>query len=240
MTRILAVVFLPAVVLVSVQLRSQEQNQQQNSAAPAKIELAPIHQENQLGESVPLQIQLKDRNGELAVAQHSIAADVKVEQPSGQTTSYSVTFAPGESSKELPVTIPESGVAKLTVEQTNKQLIGGSNFVLVRPAGKKTGKKPKSAKEAKPEEKGPTSQLRDAPHGAPHAHLLQATMRPQSAKRPSTTRHRLRSPHRLRSCSWPYPVRTPMEEPAPMAKRVRRCRSFILGKAICSVTFKSG
>lgn len=84
MTRILAVVFLPAVVLGSVQLRSQEQNQQQNSAAPAKIELAPVHQENRLGESVPLQIQLKDRNGEPAAAQHSIAADVKVDSPPGK------------------------------------------------------------------------------------------------------------------------------------------------------------
>jgi len=84
MTRILAVVFLPAVVLGSVQLRSQEQNQQQNSAAPAKIELAPIHQENRLGESVSLQIQLKGATGNLQSRSIALQPTLKWSSPPGK------------------------------------------------------------------------------------------------------------------------------------------------------------
>ncbi len=177
--RLIFAVVLLIVVLHSAQSLSQQTDQQSNnSQAPAKIALSPVRVENRLGDEVPLQINLLDRNGRPAAANQNIAADVKVEQPSGQTATYSVTFAPGESSKELPVPIPESGVSKVTVEQTNKQLIGGSNFVLVRPAGKKRNAKvPKSAKEPKTEQKGPGSELRDVSRGGTRVHLLRVALR---------------------------------------------------------------
>ncbi len=174
--RLIFAVLVLVVVLHSAQSLGQQMDQQSNnSQVPAKIELSPVRAENRLGDEVPLQINLLDRNGRPAPANQNIAADVKVQQPSGQTATYSITFAPGESSKELPVPIPETGVSKVTVEQTNKQLIGGSNFVLVRPAGKK--RNAKSAKKPKTEQKGPGSERRDLPRRGSGVHLISVALK---------------------------------------------------------------
>jgi hypothetical protein len=174
--KLIRVVFVVIAILPSTQLLSQMNQQAPSSQAPAKIELSPLRMENRLGENVPLQVTLLDRYGRPATAPQSIAADVKVQQPSGQITTYSVNFAPGESTKQLPVSIPETGVAKVTVEQHERQLIGGSNFVLVRPDGAKPqGKPPKSAKAPKATQaKGPSARWRDIRGFGMHAHLIEA------------------------------------------------------------------
>jgi hypothetical protein len=126
-----------AFVLLLGSSAAQMSNQQAQMAPfPAKIEVSPVQRQNRLGSPVPIEVQLLDGSGRLVPATQSIEAEVQVEQPSGQSATYSVTFAPGESSKQLPLSIAESGVAKLTVRQRDQRLIGGSAFVLVRPPAK--------------------------------------------------------------------------------------------------------
>src|SRR5271165_7178861 len=167
--RLIFAVLVLIVVLHSAQSLSQQMNQQSNnSQVPAKIELSPVRAENRLGDEVPLQINLLDRNGRPAPANQSIAADVKVEQPSGQTATYSVTFAPGESSKELPVPIPESGVSKLTVEQTNKQLMADRIlFWCVLRGRSTTPRSPRAPRSPRRSRKVQVQNLETFPAGAP-------------------------------------------------------------------------
>lgn len=149
---------------------------QQNQAPPslpAKIDVAPLNTQNQLGATVPVQVQLQDANGRPVPSQRGFNAVVKVEQPSGQTNTYSVTFAPGESAKQIDIPIDETGLAKLTVTHKEQRLIGGSNFVLVRPSKNSAVKKtikplevPKhTRKSVEPGAKGPGAELKyfDAP-----------------------------------------------------------------------------
>jgi hypothetical protein len=117
----------------AAQMANQEA---QMAPLPAKIEVAPVQKQNRLGNPVPVKVELLDGGGRPVAARQSIDAEVQVQEPSGQSMTYSVTFAPGESSKEFPLSIAESGVAKLTVRQRDEHLIGGSAFVLVRPAAK--------------------------------------------------------------------------------------------------------
>ena len=159
------VVFLAAAI-APVPATSQSQ-MSQTSQLPAKIEVAPVRQQNRLGDDVPVQVQLLDGNGKPVAASQNIDAELKVEQPSGQTTTTAVTFAPGESSKQVNLPIGESGVAKLTVKQRDQRLIGGSNFVLVRPPAMKNYSnrvvKQKKEKEAEKPSSGPNSRLRELP-----------------------------------------------------------------------------
>ncbi len=151
------------VALMTVVRPSRVLSQQAQSApAPAKIELSPLHQGNRLGENVPVQLHLLDQNGHPVAAPNNIQAEVKVEEPSGRTETYSVTFAAGDSTKQVPLSIAESGVAKVTVQQREQQLIGGSNFVLVRPQAVKNPP-PAAKKHRKPSEqtKDPNSGLQD-------------------------------------------------------------------------------
>ena len=143
---------------------------QSAAPAPTKIDVAPLRTQNPLGENVPVQVQLLDANGRPVSAQRNFNAEVQVDQPSGQTSTYSVNFAPGESAKQIAIPIGEAGVAKLTVRQQEQQLIGGSNFVLVRPpraeaAGQghqQVQAKKKVAKKPLPD-KGPGARLQGKP-----------------------------------------------------------------------------
>lgn len=164
------------VVLIMGLGRTQLLSQQTGRVdVPAKIELSPVRSENKLGEAVPVRIQLLDQSGRPVAANRKIEAEVNVRQPSGQTSNYTVTFTPGESSKELPLSIAESGVAKLTIQQRDQQLIGGSSFVLVRPESKKAAKP--AAQRAADQSRGPASRLLDAPRWrGDHARLIQTSL----------------------------------------------------------------
>jgi hypothetical protein len=131
--RLFSAFFLLLLGSSAAQMANQEA---QIAPLPAKIEVSSVQKQNRLGNPVPVQVQLLDGSGRPVAARQSINAEVQVQEPSGQSATYSVTFAPGESSKELPLSIAESGVAKLTVRQRDEHLIGGSAFVLVRPAAK--------------------------------------------------------------------------------------------------------
>jgi hypothetical protein len=136
----------------------------QEAAAPAKISVAPVNALNQMG-SVAVQLQLQDANGHAASAAQNTNAEVQVEQASGHTATYPVTFAKGESAKQINIPIGEAGLAKLSVKQSEKQLIGASAFVLVRPA--KPGKAGDEAKQKQKEmpghPSGPGARVWDLP-----------------------------------------------------------------------------
>jgi hypothetical protein len=138
--------------------------QTQTAQLPAKIEVSPVQEQNRLGSPVPVQVQLLDASGQPVAARQNIEAEIDVRQPSGQSATYSVTFAPGESSKELPLSIDESGVAKLTVRQRDQHLIGGSAFVLVRPQPQPRTRRaaPAQAHQPAPTGSGPSSDLRNS------------------------------------------------------------------------------
>ena len=172
-TRLIAVFLLMPGLVQAQQLPNQQPGK---ADVPAKIELAPVHPENRLGEDVPVKLQLLDQGGHPVAANRNIDAEVKVQQPSGQTSNYTVTFAPGESSKQVPLPIAESGVAKLTVKQRDQQLIGGSSFVLVRPQSAKAAKKPGEQKSAG-QRVGPKSRLQKFPRvRGGHARLILAAL----------------------------------------------------------------
>lgn len=156
-----------ALVLVCLQFAILEAAQAQSAsgAPPSKIDVAPVNLQNALGADVPLQVQLLDANGRPAAAHRNFTAQVKVQQPSGQVATYSVNFAQGESVKQLTVPVNEAGVAKLTVAQTDQELIGGSNFVLVRPPKEeiKIQAKPKQAAKKKKPPKGSGARMYDFP-----------------------------------------------------------------------------
>src|SRR5579862_1874418 len=137
---------------------------QSAGSSPAKINISPVNVQNRLGSDVPVQVQLQDANGHPAAATRSTAAQVKVQEPSGETATYSVTFAPGETAKQISVPIGEAGVAKLSVQQSQQQLIGASSFVLVRPAKSQTEAPHSSEKKTtqKPAT-GPGAWLREEP-----------------------------------------------------------------------------
>ncbi|HLV86350.1 MAG TPA: hypothetical protein VKV39_05185 [Candidatus Sulfotelmatobacter sp.] len=116
-------------VVLFLALNSRSFGQQ----APARIDVAPVNVQNQLGAEAPVRLQLLDSDGHPAPATRSTSAELKVEQPSGQVTTYAVTFAPGESAKQISVPVDAAGLAKLTVKQNEQQLIGGSNYMLIRP-----------------------------------------------------------------------------------------------------------
>lgn len=161
--------FVFLLLVLSVLPSMGQQAQTAVPAGPTKIDVAPVKGQNVLGSEVPVKLQLLDAYGNPVSAGNSFNAEVKVQQPSGQTSMYSVYFAPGESSKELSVPIAESGLAKVTVKQREEQLIGSSNFVLVRPAKQQnaqqvTGQKHKASK--KTHHKTTTSDK------GPGAHLL--------------------------------------------------------------------
>lgn len=151
----LAVVRLVALWLIASPLLAQ----QSPTSVPAKIALAPVNLQNRMGEPVSVNLQLLDANGHPVSAIANVNAEVKVQSPSGQTESYPVTFAAGESTKQVPLSIPESGVAKLTVKQNEQRLIGGSAFVLVRPEGKSHMEVPKTGAKKKPAGKGPSARV---------------------------------------------------------------------------------
>jgi tryptophan-rich sensory protein len=141
--------------------------------APAKINVAPVNIQNQAGANVPVQVQLQDAKGQPASTNRNTDAVLQVEQPSGQTTTYPITFAPGETAKQITVPIGQPGLARLTVNQSDKRLIGASAFVLVHPA-KPPAKTPPPAgqKPARNGTAGPGARLRDLPaHGVGYSRL---------------------------------------------------------------------
>jgi hypothetical protein len=156
------------------------------TALPSRIDVTPVNLQNELGSDVPLHVQLLDANGRPAEAHRNFTAQVKVQQPSGQVATYSLNFAQGESTKEISVPMSEAGVAKLTVSQTDQELIGGSNFVLVRPPkehAKEPGK-PKQAQKKKDHSKGPGAWMYDFP-SRPRARLIFAAFAPPQAPVPA-------------------------------------------------------
>ena len=161
--------------------------QAQPAQVPTKIDVAPLNVQNRIGSDVSLKVQLLDAYGHPVSAFKSFDAEVQVEKPSGQSATYSLTFAPGESSKQITVPIGEIGLAKLTVKQHEKQLVGGSNFVLVRPA-KSQANAPQQANKppaAKPGG-GPSSRQRDFFHWPPgQARLILAAYPPPQVPAPS-------------------------------------------------------
>ncbi|MFZ0733172.1 MAG: hypothetical protein WAM79_12665 [Candidatus Sulfotelmatobacter sp.] len=156
-----------ALVFVVFQLAALSRAEAQNGSTtpPSKIDVAPVNLQNPLGADVPLQVQLLDANGRPAAAHRNFTAEVKVQQPSGQTATYSVNFTQGESAKQITVPLNEAGVAKLTVTQTDQELIGGSNFVLVRPPKEQTkgNGKPANAAKKKDHSKGSGARIYDLP-----------------------------------------------------------------------------
>jgi hypothetical protein len=131
---------------------------------PAKLNVAPVNVQNQAGANVPVQVQLQDADGQPASTNKNIDAVLQVEQPSGQTTNYPITFGPGETAKRVTIPMGQPGLAKLTVKQNDKQLIGASAFVLVHPAKPETKTSPAATQ--KPTQKqagGPGAQLREFP-----------------------------------------------------------------------------
>lgn len=165
-----------AVLLIASLAGTQVPAQSQDSVSvPSKIDISPVSTQNRVGAAVPVQVQLQDRNGRPVASQGKVAAEVKVEQPSGQTKTYSVIFTPGESTKQIDIPIDEGGLAKLTVKQKHQELIGASNYVLVRPAKEQFRRKlseprvtPKPAKKPQqPGQQGPGAELRDFDRARP-------------------------------------------------------------------------
>ena len=172
-----------AVVFICLQstLLSMARAQSAPTVPPSKIDVTPVHPQNELGSDVPLHVELLDANGRPAAAHRNFTAQVKVQQPSGQTATYSVTFSQGESVKEIAVPMNEAGVTKLTVSQTDQELIGGSNFVLVRPPKEqpKDNSKHKQATK-KDHSKGPGARIYDFP-ARPRTRLIFAAYVPPQA-----------------------------------------------------------
>lgn len=182
----MAIVLAGAALLVPRHMPSQTAS----STLPAKINVAPVSTENKLGTNVPLRVDLRDSEGRAVGASKEFAAEVNVQQPSGQVSAYTLTFAPGESSKEISVPIDQAGVAKLSVKQQDEHLIGGTNFVLVRPA-RNPGKYTHRSAAKKPAEpaKGPGAEMRGfVPGSRINPHLVYAAFSlPQVAAATSTT-----------------------------------------------------
>ncbi|HKT90514.1 MAG TPA: hypothetical protein VJQ59_18860 [Candidatus Sulfotelmatobacter sp.] len=159
-----------------------------STAPPSKIDVTPVNLQNELGADLPLHVQLLDANGRPAAAHRNFTAEVKVQQPSGQTNTFSVNFAQGESAKQISIPANEAGVAKLTVAQTDQELIGGSNFVLVRPPKEKeeikAPGKPKQAAKKKNPAKGSGAWLYDFPVQR-RARLIFAAYAPPQAPVPA-------------------------------------------------------
>ncbi|HEV2468775.1 MAG TPA: hypothetical protein VGS78_06245 [Candidatus Sulfotelmatobacter sp.] len=156
------------------------------TASPSRIDVTPVNLQNELGSDVPLHVQLLDANGRPAEAHRNFTAQVKVQQPSGQTATYSLNFAQGESTKEISVPMNEAGVAKLTVSQTDQELIGGSNFVLVRAPKEQVKEpgKPKQAAKKKDHSKGRGARMYDFP-SRPRPRLIFAAFAPPQAAVPA-------------------------------------------------------
>ncbi len=119
-------------------LACAQMNQSAEAAAqrPARIDVVPLGSQNAPGQPVRVQIQLLDGSGKSIAASEPVTAELNVKQPSGQTAVTKVTLSPGESTKQVDLTIAESGVAELKVRQSEGKLIGATNYVLVAPAAK--------------------------------------------------------------------------------------------------------
>jgi len=125
---------LPFVLLfTSGLLHAQSMSQQAQAAMdrPLRIDVQAAQSANQANQTVPVQLMLRGGNGQPASPQMPVTAEVQLTAPSGTSSTQTVTFSPGESTKQLNFNVAESGVAKLSVRSVNKELLGSSTYVYV-------------------------------------------------------------------------------------------------------------
>ena len=152
-------------LLATVAYPQMAQQAQMAAQRPAKIDVTPVNSQNALGQPVSIQIQLLDGSGKPIAAPEAVNAELDVKQPSGQVAVTRVTLSPGESRKQVDITVPEAGVTELKIRQSNGRLIGATNYVLVTPpAGTGHATKPahKTVKKKKVTPQGARRDL-DAP-----------------------------------------------------------------------------
>jgi hypothetical protein len=123
-------------LLTTFACAQMSQRAQMAAQQPARIDVIPLSAQHALGQPVSVQIQLLDGSGKPIVAREPVSAELNVKQPSGQNAVTKVTLSPGESSKQVEVSIPEAGIAELKIRQSGGKLIGATNYVLVSPPAK--------------------------------------------------------------------------------------------------------
>jgi hypothetical protein len=137
-------------------LHAQSMSQQAQAAMvrPLRIDVQATKSASQADQSVPVQVTLQGGNGQPASPKMPVIAEVQLTAPSGMNSTQTVTFGPGESTKQLKFGLGESGVAKVTVRSVNQQLLGSSTYMYVaqpvsasRPSPQvKSGAKPRAKK----------------------------------------------------------------------------------------------
>jgi hypothetical protein len=124
---------------------------------PLRIDVQAVATTNHADQNVPVQIMLRGGNGQSASPQAPVTAEVQVTTSSGTSATQSVTFNPGESTKQINFNVPESGVTKLSVHSANKELLGSSTYVYVG--------QPQSPSKAMPATKSPLKKGESPPGG---------------------------------------------------------------------------
>ncbi len=181
--------------LTTLACAQMAQQAQMAAQLPAKIDVITLSTQHTLGQPVSVQIQLLNGSGQPVAAREPVNTELTVKQPSGQTVVTKVTLAPGESSKQVDLSIPESGVAELKIRQSEGKLIGATNYALVNRAtknasghpAKKAGHKAVEKKSNTPQSAKPISRDLGAPwHRTGHPRLLYAAFMLQDTPSSST------------------------------------------------------
>jgi len=151
-------------LLTSILVHGQSMREQAQAAMdrPLRIDVQAVATTNPADQTVPVQITLRDGNGQPASPQAPVTAEVQVTTSSGASATQSVTFNPGESTKQIHFDVPESGVTKLSVRSANKELLGSSTYVYVAQpqSATKAGPAKKSARKKPESPRGGTGWLR--------------------------------------------------------------------------------
>jgi hypothetical protein len=166
-----------------------KQQAQEAIRRPIKVDVAPVGQVNPAGRPVAVQVLLRDGEGKPATGAQSIDVELMATQPSGQISKTVVTFAPGETSKQVEVPLSEAGLTKLSVRQVNEQLLGSTNYVVVASdadqIGKSKVKKSNRRKKVTGTVKKNNSKLHLDNQGAHVPRLIFAAYADQSPNEPS-------------------------------------------------------
>jgi hypothetical protein len=119
--------------VLDIVFMSMKQQAQTALRQPVKVDVVPLAQGKQPGDTVPVQVLLRDGNGEPVGAIEDTSIELDVTQPSGKVSSATIHLTPGERSKDVNLVIDEAGLSKLSVRHSQDRLLGSTNYLLISP-----------------------------------------------------------------------------------------------------------
>ena len=152
---------------------------------PAKLDILPVQQINPTSHPVRVQVVLRTSAGLPVAAEEATTVEVTATQPSGQIIRQTLAFAPGEASKTIELSIPESGITKLRVRHESNQLLESTNYVNVAPPSKAPSGGRKSLKKRTSHQKSEFRLPKGLPLRNGFPRLLRATYLYQEPNQPA-------------------------------------------------------